>query len=512
MHKQKQKLKNNIFLSIIFTGLLAGVAINNFVPNASYADAVPQIKTENPSDFLTLYPGKYTEREKPFVDKYFADNAALEARGTIDIKALISGTLPKNTPGLGPVIKVTEEWVKYNNLKIEPDNRLRTDAAYARSLGYQDILAFPTFGAHDDTFMVPYPPPARDKLLVSDLNHSVISYKPIYPGDTLYLVMNSREVLDLTPQTGSKYRSVAINSTGSIYNQKGEKVNDVVFRVTESVRLYSDASKAPKNPGFFDMWEAPDWKKRPEHKYTDKDWETIKQIWRNEKPRGATPLYWEDVKIGDRPNWTLDGPIEASISPTPPWGMGVGGSRTLKKEILDPNILKTMVRGEDGIYRPTKRSEIIPVTPADNASAAVDAQKGAINTSDIHKESKDRSPLINYMGREYAIRHIDNYMGEKGWLYQIKWGIMDPRSHRDLGKIAIYNPRAEHFLDKVPGMKGKYVNVHGLTKDVAIVKSYVTDKYVRNGDYLVDLVFWIETIDGDIFEEGMATVKLPSKN
>jgi hypothetical protein len=60
-------------------------------------------------------------------------------------------------------------------------------------------------------------------------------------------------------------------------------------------------------------------------------------------------------------------------------------------------------------------------------------------------------------------------------------------------------------------MRGKYVSEHGLTQDVAIVKSEVTGKYVQDGQFMADLVWWIETIDGKIWLEGAATVKLPSR-
>jgi hypothetical protein len=478
-------------------------------------------KAESPEDFFKLYPGVYTEREKSLVEKYIADNKALEERGEIDVQALINGTLPKETPGIGPVIKVTEDMVRYNNQKYDPENPVLHDAAYAKKLGYKDILAYPTFGGHDDTFMVPYPPPARDKLLVSDLNHNFTNYRPVYPGDTLYLVMNSRQVTDLTPTEGSIYRGITIQSKGSIYNQKGEKVTDVIFRVTESIRVYKEG-KGPKNPGFFDMWDAPDWMSRSAHYYTDKDWDLIRKIWSEEKRQGAAPLYWEDVKVGDEPAWTLDGPIEASVAPVPPWGMGLGGSRTMKKEIMDPDMFKTMVRGkEDGIYRLPNKEDYIPPAPVANPmgkgpGGPPPMDKGpegdaAIDTTDIHKKRDDRAPLINYMGRDFAIRHINNWMGDHGWLHNIRWSIMDPRCHALYGKDVPVNPQAERFLSKVPKMKDKYVNAHGLTNDVAIVKSYVYDKYVRDGNFMVELAWWIESIDGDIWEEGGATIKLPSK-
>jgi hypothetical protein len=464
-------------------------------------------------DFEIVYPGKLTAHEKAPVEKYYADNAALQARGGIDVQALINGTLPKDTPGIGPVIKVTRDWVLYNNNKLDPENPLRHDSDYAKSEGFDDVLAYFTFGANDDTYMVPYPGDARDKLLVSDLNHVITSYAPIYPGDTLYLVMNERTVTDMTPVAGSTFRSLAIVSKGSIYNQKGVKVNDVIFRVTESVEVYKDAAKRPANPGFFDMWVAPDWMKRPEHTYSDVDWSFIRKVWAGEKVRGAAPLYWEDVKVGDKPAWTLEGPIQASVSPVRPWGQGSGGSRTLKKEITDPETFRTLIRNPtDGIYRLPNPEDAIPKTPDDTEDKATGTPvKGEIDTTQIHKAAVKRSPLVNYMGRDFAIRMLTNYMGDQGWIETIRWSIMDPRADLGYGVKVPVDPAAEHWLDEVPAMKGRHLTAHGLTKDVAIVKSEVVSKYARDGRFYVDIVWWIETIDGYVWEEGKASVRLPSK-
>lgn len=496
-------------------GLAGLVALNlvALVPQAIGAEAAAPARAKvKAATFQTLYPGVYSEHEAERAQKYIAANRALQARGPIDVQKLINGTLPADTPGLGPVIKVTEEWVRYNNAKYDPENPLRTDRDYARKAGWQDILAFPTFGAHDDTFMVPYPPAARDRLLVSELNHSVTTYKPIYPGDTLYLVSNEREVIDLTPASGATYRSLAIQTKGSVYNQRGEKVNDVIFRVTENIRVYADAKDRPANPGFPDIWDAPDWLRRPAHVYTDKDWSLIRSIWAKEKRRGAEPLYWEDVKVGEQPASTLEGPIEASVAPVAPWGMGAGGSRTLRREIMDPALFRTMVRGaKDGIWRLRDRSAYVPAVPSTPGTGDGQPEFGAIDTTDIHKDGAKRSPLVNYMGRDMAIRHLDNWMGDQGWLYNIRWSIMDPRAFPAYGKNVPTNPRAEHFLDKVPSMRGKYVSEHGLTQDVAIVKSQVTNKYVLDGQFMADLVWWIETIDGKVWLEGAASVKLPSR-
>ncbi len=465
-------------------------------------------------DFITVYPGIFTDREKPLVAKYLAENKAIDDHGPIDVQALIHGTLPKDTPGIGLVLPVTEAMVRYDNQKYDPDNRLLNDAAYAKALGYENIQAYPTFGPNDDFILKAYPAAARDTLLVSQLNHEVKIYRPVYPGDTLYTVITKRTIQDITPPQGSIYRSLAIECKAAIYNQKGEKVDDATFRVVESVKQYKEGL-APKNPQFKDIWEAPNWMARPAHTYTSQDWDYIKSLWAKEKQQGAAPLYWEDVKIGDQPAWTVDGPIVASVAPTSPYGMGTGGSRTLRHEIMDPAIFRTMVKDEaNGNYLMPDKSEYIPAVPdikPTEAKTEVSQPPGTIDTKDIHKQTDTRAVLINYVGRDIAIRHIDNWMGDHGTITDIRWGIMEQGTHANFGKAVPLSPISVNFLDHVPSMKGKTVTAHGLTSDLAIVKSYVYDKYFRNGEYSVDLAWWIESIDGCIWEAGGATVTLPSK-
>ncbi|MBN1627268.1 MAG: MaoC family dehydratase, partial [Deltaproteobacteria bacterium] len=173
------------------------------------------------SDFLTLYPGVYTEKEKAPVTEWMEVARAINERGTIDIKAMINGTLSEDTPGYVRSFKISETMVRYFNRLRDPENPLLNDSDYARKAGYRDIIGYPTLAAHDDSFMIAYPNSARDKLLVADLIHSVTNLKPVYPGDTLYWVIDSRHVKDLTPETGAEYRSNAIINNGSVYNQRG---------------------------------------------------------------------------------------------------------------------------------------------------------------------------------------------------------------------------------------------------------------------------------------------------
>ncbi len=485
----------------------------------------------NVNDYVTLYPDKFTDREKVLAEKWIAENKAIETRGPIDVKALISGTLPKDTPGvISGSLAVTEEMVRYNNNKYDPENPVLNDAAYARKLGYENIFAMPTFAANDDNILKAYPAEARDKLLVSDLNHSITYYKPIYPGDTLYTVINKRSFVDATPKEGSIFRAVCIQCEASIYNQKGEKVNDCIFRVTENIGILKEGT-ANVSGGMNPAWVGPAWTSRPMHIYTDADYKYIKELWSKEKRQDGTPLYWEDIKVGDEPTWTVDGPIMATANPTKPYGQGIGGSRTLKKEIMDPAIFKTLIKDENGIWLTSNKEGYIPTAPStggrDGAPAgappsggqggapAASGPAGDIDTKEIHKQvGSERAALINYVGRDIAIRHINNWMGDKGWIYNIRWSIMAPSALASVGLKVAANPASERFVDQVPKLKAanKVVNAHGLTYELAIVKSYIAKKYQKGNEYFVDIIWWIENLDGYIWEEGGATVRLPSKN
>lgn len=475
----------------------------------------------NNDDFIILYPGVYTERELPLVKKYLEECEAINKRGPVDVQALVEGRLPRDTPGLGPVIPVTEAMVRYNNGKYDPENPLYNDRDYARDMGYEDIQAFFTFGAHDDTYTKPYPPEARDTLLVSQLSHSVDALAPIYPGDTLYLVHDKRSMTDLTPAGGDIHRTLALHAEGSIYNQKGELVNTVEFNVTESVRIFKEGLR-PEHMEFPQIWEAPDWNQRPAHYYTDEDYEYIRSVLRAETRQGHEPLYWEDVSVGDMPVMTADGPIIESVLPTAPYGQGIGGTRTMKKELLDADIFKTMIkRPEDGIYVLPDKAAYTPAIPEgaevvmlfdDGRRTDDEENENAVDTSDIHAQQGDtRAAIINFCGRDMAIRHIHNWIGDHGVIRNIKWSIMCPETHSAYGKPVPENPYFRRFINKVPQLQGKTVNTHGLTKDMAFVQSYVTDKYVENGVFMVRLVWWIEEIEHNIWIEGSAEVQLPSR-
>ena len=541
---------------LIFSILLFTISCTQSKETAEEpTEAVTEVSTEETtSDFLTLYPGVFTEKEKVLAKKYLADNRALEERDCI-LPAIKNGTLSDDTPGFNRTINVTDTMVRYFNEMRDPENPIFNDAEYARKLGYKDIIAYPPFAAHDDSFMVAYPQAARDTLLVADLIHSNTFYRPVYPGDTLYLITNSRHVTDLTPEEGSIYRSLELVFNGSIYNQHAEKVMDLKYTVEENVKIYKEGL-GPENPTFADFWEEWDSGEGEEeagpapgiYYYTDADWETIKDIWSKEKRQGATPLYWEDVNIGDQPAWTLEGPLDSGISVAVPWGMGLGGNRSLKKEVMDPNLFKTLIRDEkDGIYRPADLESYILPTPDEARTGMAFGEMGEVDAmlggaapggpgdapggpggapggmpgggpgGGDQSIAYGGGGMMNFARRDIAIRHINNWIGDHGWLYNMRWGGL---YSKDMIATAhgrphpAPNPLAETFLDKLPEGLIKASDLTSVrAASFVIVKSYVYDKFARDGEFFVDLIWWIETLPGGgLWGNGGATVKLPSKN
>ena len=491
------------------------------------------IKEYDPQDFIIRYPGQYDEKEQEALDKWWKEANAINSRGKVDIQALISGTLPADTPGIGPKVEVTAAMIAYNHAKYEADNPLFNDAEYAKKAGYKDIPAYITFGTHDDSYTSPFPPEARDTLLVSQPSHWVESYQDIYAGDTLYMVIDERQMIDLTPPEGSTHRSVALYNAGTVYNQRGEIVNKCGFHYMESLRTFKPGKK-PENfeeLGFLGMWEAPPWMAREDRVYSDADYEYMKQVWKNEKIRGAEPLYWEDVNIGDEPAHTLEGPIIECALPAEPYGQGVGGTRTLRKEILDEEICKTLIKDAHGILKTADPAEYTPKIP-DGAKAAfmIDDGRGEalndkldeeakeapekpeLDTESIHAVEGDmRAAIINFFGRDLANHAINNWMGDQGRLFSIKWCIMPPETHAANGKPVPESPYFVHWVQQAPGMEDAHITIHGLTRDVGEVCMKVVDKYVKNGRYLVKLIWWIQDINGALWVDGCAEVELPHK-
>jgi hypothetical protein len=119
-----------------------------------------------------------------------------------------------------------------------------------------------------------------------------------------------------------------------------------------------------------------------------------------------------------------------------------------------------------------------------------------------------RAVFYNFTAANHVIRAATNFIGDTGLVTRFSWYFMQLFKEMRLPREA----NGGQYLDKVPALKGKSLNRHGSDGDTVIGKVYVTDKYVApNGDHLIDMTCWGETLDGDILQLVAVTAKLPSK-
>ena len=481
--------------------------------------------------YKICYPGVYTEEEQKVLAAYQAEKDALNQRGDINVDDLIAGKL-KGVPGIGRVDKVSETKLKGNYLQSDPTNPLYFDREYAKNSPYGDVIAFPVMVAHDGAFFDAMPYRLRDTLTISGLTHDFDVLLPVYEGDSLYYVTDEQTFTDITPAEGSEFRTFDITGRGRVFNQKGELVCVGRSRVKESLRILSEGSTTPRMVG----QDCPDWwSMNPITYMTDADWDVVKTYWANEKHRGAEPLYWEDVNVGDMPTPTVDGPfktIEVGGGPMPmpedgemppmPEGEGPGGpggpdggpgghggpdgegpggpdmhpggprgsqdTRTIRLQMEDPATFAKMERSDiDGCW----------YLPGDGP-----------------KPEEKRSIIMNFHARDSAVRMMTDWCGDAGWIKNIKWRIMRKTPGYDTPE---YPDDPASFIKDVPLTADPRLanwvehQQHGLQYSFLLNKGYVTRKWVENGEHLVELQWWCSLLFGKVYEEGVSIIRLPSR-
>jgi len=458
------------------------------------------------------YPGKYDAEDTQVLNEFKAELDLINNRGDIDISDLVSGGL-EGLPGIGRVTKITAEIMKTGADNYGAGNPLWLDPEYAKKTKWGEMLIPFSVGSQIGVPALPKEKGIGDYMVVSNYNVSSNHYIPVYEGDTLYSVTDRSDCVDITPEQGSYYRTFAVIGWGRTFNQKGELVHEGAGIRTESFRRRKDPTK--RNPGGAHAWESPDWWKREAHQYTDKDWEEIIGIWNNENIRGATPLYWDDVNIGDQPAPRAVGPIITDVQTD--ILMSSRLSTDLKQNVLDPGTFANMVKNKQGIY-------VLPqYLEKRSPEGAPSTTAGGIP----ELSNRDgRCVLMNAVAAYWAGGMIMNWMGDDGWIQRIGWDIMElpPGTSKaiDFEKDPTIIPKVPMelrpalfdkypYLEKVPPVKDKRANWHALEGDLIISRAYVTDKYIKDSEYFADLIWWCETLDKYIVEEGFCTVKLPKK-
>jgi acyl dehydratase len=490
-------------------------------------------------EWKTVYPGVYDAEEQELFNttkEYLSgDSKVLMEKLTAQ---LAGGTKQvgdmKLNHALPPIQDTpTEESLAAAARKIYPLDPFYTDPDYAKGTKYKGLIAASM--ALQPGFGFAYIPKGTDIWISSDdpatgrgLDHELTFYKPIHAGDTLNGVLTAQTITDITDPEGSKVRKFRCVGAGEVYNQAGELVVSAFYSGIETFKIFEDRSMAEHYDGPLTIAvNKPDgyWDRiRDRHHYTDADWKYIKELWGKEEIRGAETRYWEDVNIGDEPVWTVDGPFEDA---------GRTAEHYLVREILmggnADDIEAKLTKDENGIYRLKDKSALnsggppmmggappkMPGGQAPGRGGMPEGREGGAPGAQASAAASDdpkvRSSFQNTVGAQYASRIVTNWMGDDGWMHKFAWRLA---FSLDVGR----NQFPEDFdrpsyLYKVPYLaeQGKFMLTHGFEGDLAITKAYVCDKYVKEGKHYVDLVVWLETIDGEVWSECYAVVELPSK-
>jgi hypothetical protein len=286
-------------------------------------------------------------------------------------------------------------------------------------------------------------------------------------------------------------------------------------------------------------WESPNWWDRPKYYYTDADWKKIIGMWKNETVRGSNTLYWDDVEVGERLTPRAVGPLITG---------GSGGGMTMsapqaaidiKKNVLDPQTFKKMKKNEYGIWiLPDASGEKKQGGPPEGVKGApppmMNKKKGW-EPSDLGPDPvtpeialrDGRSTFQNSVAAKLAAGMICDWMGDDGWLHQVGWNIMElPPGCDSSVNYGNYPTRIPDipreyypdlfekypYMEKVPFMRGCRAAWHVLENDLLICNAYVANKYKKGNEYFLDLIWWDETLDNYLVQEGVATIKLPKKS
>jgi acyl dehydratase len=442
------------------------------------------------SVYEIFYPGAFNRDDQIVIDEYMRKLETISNGGPVDVRGMIDGKVSsKNDPRirgdfLGDVTKITPHQAETERLNFDPANPLYSDDDYAKKMGYAGKLYIPPVYDLSVNWRE-IPPPLRDNLIISGLNHHIEFYSPIYPGDTMYPITEYAGAKELTPEGGSEYRTFAISGGGSIFNQRGELVQKRYSVTKESLRRHVDPKKRNRIP--MPKWECPEWwELRPRHVYTKEDWDVIRDVWSREKRRGDSTLYWDDVNVGDQPLVFLEGPV-SQLDQIKYHGHMEAGSPALKDVMNDPVLSQTLLVGAYGEY----------------------FEPNGVGHLEDGRVPGHRPCFYNFMPANFVVRALFNWAGDMAKLKSIDWRIMCSMPGYE-GAIPEYDD-GRQYLRRVPFMQGKSVTSHGMAGDVIWVKSYVAGKQQKGGENLVELIWWLETIDGVIYQEGSAVLALQGR-
>lgn len=435
--------------------------------------------------FQKFFPGMYTAEEQEAI-KRFENGEVFEA--AVDAMTLVPST---NIPALTQtnMLLYAKCWDRYNPLY--------NDKTYAERTWYGALPVIPC--AVETTARVPLPKelgditfPPEDSIVGDGYDHEMQYFLPIVEGDSFTVQPGKHSLVDITAAAGSEIRAFIVICEANLFNQNGQLAAKAImrwpeFRMRAVNEQYQGMDLRMLNPFPKKKYE------RPAHNYTERDWDYLKSIWKSEIIRGSDTLYWEDVNIGDEPAWTAEGPITQ-----------LDMVRLHGYSIVDGGIVGGSIVGGPPIREWFETG----------GGAYVALEDGTYRSGFSMHFSGERPEFYNVTGRNHIVRMVTNWCGDAGFVSKVGWRMVNDMPPEDQFNHFPENYFRPSCLLKVPYLKenSKFLNTHGKCPDCAICKGYVTDKYIRDNQYFVELACWCEDMDGNIHTESSVEVKLPPRD
>jgi acyl dehydratase len=334
----------------------------------------------------------------------------------------------------------TKDAIRHFCHGIGDTNPLFTDEGYARETNYGRLVAPPCF-----LYSVYWPAQGRGMPGIHAW-HSGDDwefYHPILEGDE---ITYTNTLVDVREKKSKMAGKTVIQYHEITYtNQRRELVAKSLDWCVRAGRRSSGEKGKYK-----DIEQAT---------YTPEEMNRIYDAYDREEIRGATPRYWEDVKVGDELGPVVKGPL--SLRDMIAWLMGAGSP---------------FMRAHAYAHAFLKRHP---------GTDMADSTTGRMDVPELVHMEKSRAKEIGIPGAyDYGCQRIS-------WL----------------GNLLTNWTGDDGFIKRLRAELRRF-NVIG---DTTWLKGKVTNKYGKDDQHLVDIECWAENQRGEIIMPGSATVRLPSK-
>jgi hypothetical protein len=340
-------------------------------------------------------------------------------------------------------------------------NPLYRDESYARNTRWGGVIAPPFYyhtilhgGGICPLFMPPEDGIVRNELVL--MMHESNFHRPIHVNDSFKVWYGPTQIEDVTNPGPESLRQFKTSRLVSYINQRDEVActdSDYHFYTilppaeNRGAEKYSIKESLPADR--IDLEYA------KEYIYTREDIETIDRLYDAEERRGGEARFWEDVNVGDELDPVVMGPLTAWDSVVAMQGFGAA--------CLTMNDLRRL--GADTVIAD-------PDTNIPSQDIELHLTDRGAQRFHSYSATPIGPPILHFFGRL-----ITNWAGDDGFLRRLTW--------RNLANTP--------FGDTIFG------------------RGRVTRKYAENGECMVDLDVWMESVRGYVSNVGPATVSLLSR-